>query len=108
MKYLLAFIFFTLNLNAMNCSDYKDFQLFNGHYYSVSINKLTFENAKQIAINNGGTLAIPNSQAENNFIKNLIGGGSIGWIGIYDPNKIQNFCFDSANCLYDSTRFRTV
>ena len=42
------------NLNAMNCSDYKDFQLYNGHYYSTSIDKLDFESAKQIAINNGG------------------------------------------------------
>ena len=52
----------------MNCSDYKEFKLFNGHYYTVSVNKLTFESAKQIAKNNGGYLAIPNSASENNFI----------------------------------------
>lgn len=103
----LFFIFITININAMNCSDYNEFQKFNGHYYSVSIDKLTFENAKQIAINNGGTLAIPNSQEENDFIKTLIGGGSIGWIGIYDPNKLQNYCFGS-NCVYDSSRFKDV
>lgn len=103
----LFFIFITININAMNCSDYNEFQKFNGHYYSVSIDKLTFENAKQIAVNNGGTLAIPNSQEENDFIKTLIGGGSIGWIGIYDPNKLQNYCFGS-NCVYDSSRFKDV
>lgn len=107
MKFIFIFIVFINSLNAMNCSDYKDFKLFNGHYYTVSVNKLTFESAKQIAKNNGGYLAIPNSASENNFIKSLIGGGSIGWIGIEDPNKIQNYCYGS-NCLYDSSRFRDV
>lgn len=107
MKFIFIFIVFINFLNAMNCSDYKDFQLFNGHYYTVSVNKLTFESAKQIAKNNGGYLAIPNSASENNFIKSLIGGGSIGWIGVEDPNKIQNFCYGS-NCFYDSSRFRDV
>jgi conjugal transfer mating pair stabilization protein TraN len=87
--------------------DYKDFQFFNGHYYSISVDKLTFESAKQIAENNGGTLAIPNSQAENDFIKNLIDGGSIAWIGIYDPNNLQNYCYGS-NCAYDASRFKDV
>lgn len=94
-------------LNAMNCSDYKEFQLFNGHYYTISVDKLTFESAKQIAKNNGGYLAIPNSQAENDFIKKLIGGGSVGWIGVEDPNKIQNYCYGS-NCIYDPSRFKDV
>ena len=110
MKYIFKILIISLltyNLNAMNCSNYKDFQLFNSHYYSVSIDKLTFDSAKQIAINNGGTLAIPNNDAENDFIKSLIGGGSIGWIGIHDPNKIQNFCYGGA-CAYDDTRFKTV
>jgi conjugal transfer mating pair stabilization protein TraN len=107
MKLVLIFFILVNYLNAMNCSDYKDFQLFNGHYYSISIDKLTFESAKQIAENNGGTLAIPNSQAENDFIKNLIDGGSIGWIGIYDPNKLQNYCYGT-NCAYDSSRFKDV
>jgi conjugal transfer mating pair stabilization protein TraN len=91
----------------MNCSDYSEFKQFNGHYYSISIDKLTFESANQIAKNNGGTLAIPNSQEENDFIKNLIGGGSIGWIGIYDPNQLQNYCYGT-NCIYDSSRFKDV
>lgn len=107
MKFIFILMIFFNWLNAMNCSDYKDFQLYNGHYYSVSVDRLTFESAKQIAKNNGGYLAIPNSQAENDFIKGLISGGSIGWIGIEDPNKIQNYCFGS-NCVYDSSRFRDV
>jgi conjugal transfer mating pair stabilization protein TraN len=107
MKLVVMFFILVNCLNAMNCSNYKDFQLFNGHYYSVSIDKLTFENAKQIAINNGGTLAIPNSQVENDFIKTLIGGGSTAWIGIYDPNKLQNYCYGT-NCAYDSSRFKDV
>ncbi|MCG3705819.1 conjugal transfer protein TraN [Aliarcobacter butzleri] len=107
MKFIFILMIFLNWLNAMNCSDYKDFQLYNGHYYSVSVDRLTFESAKQIAKNNGGYLAIPNSQAENDFIKGLISGGSIGWIGIEDPNKIQNYCFGS-NCVYDSSRFRDV
>ena len=69
MKFIFIFIVFINSLNAMNCSDYKDFKLFNGHYYTVSVNKLTFESAKQIAKKNGGYLAIPNSASENNFIK---------------------------------------
>lgn len=89
MKFIFILMILFNWLNAMNCSDYKDFQLYNGHYYSVSVDRLTFESAKQIAKNNGGYLAIPNSQAENDFIKGLISGGSIGWIGIEDPNKIQ-------------------
>lgn len=105
--FFLFFLFIVINVNAMNCSDYSEFEQFNGHYYSVSIDKLTFESANQIAKNNGGTLAIPNSQEENDFIKNLIGGGSIGWIGIYDPNKLQNYCFGT-NCIYDSSRFKDV
>lgn len=107
MKLVLIFFILVNYLNAMNCSDYKDFQLFNGHYYSVSIDKLTFDSAKQIAINNGGYLAIPNTQAENDFIKTLIGGGSIAWIGIHDPNKLQNYCYGN-NCTYDSSRFKDV
>jgi conjugal transfer mating pair stabilization protein TraN len=110
MKNILKILIVSLtiyNLNAMNCSDYKDFQLYNGHYYSVSINRLTFESAKQIAINNGGTLAIPNDAAENSFIQSLIGGGTLAWIGIHDPNKIQNFCY-GGTCAYDDKRFRTV
>ena len=107
MKLVLIFFILVNYLNAMNCSDYKDFQLFNGHYYSVSIDKLTFDSAKQIAINNGGYLAIPNTQAENDFIKTLIGGGSIAWIGIHDPNKLQNYCYGT-NCAYDSSRFKDV
>lgn len=107
MKFIFILMILFNWLNAMNCSDYKDFQLYNGHYYSVSVDRLTFESAKQIAKNNGGYLAIPNSQAENDFIKGLVSGGSIGWIGIEDPNKIQNYCFGS-NCVYDSSRFRDV
>lgn len=97
----------TLNLYAMNCSDYKNFQLYNGNYYSISIDKLTFDSAKQIAENNGGTLAIPNNSIENEFIKNVIGGGTLAWIGIHDPNKIQNYCYGGA-CTYDDSRFKTV
>ena len=107
MKLVLIFFILVNYLNAMNCSDYKDFQLYNGHYYSVSIDKLTFEDAKQIAINNGGYVAIPNTQAENDFIKTFIGGGSIAWIGIHDPNKLQNYCYGT-NCAYDASRFKDV
>ena len=107
MKLVLIFFILVNYLNAMNCSDYKDFQLYNGHYYSVSIDKLTFEDAKQIAINNGGYVAIPNTQAENDFIKTLIGGRSIAWIGIHDSNKLQNYCYGT-NCAYDSSRFKDV
>ena len=108
MKYLIVITTLISSLFSMNCSDYKDFQLYNGHYYSISIDKLTFESAKQIAINNGGTLAVPNDAAENTFIKNLLGGGSVAWIGIHDPNKIENYCYTNDNCSYDSTRFKDI
>ena len=43
MKFIFIVMIFINFLNAMNCSDYKEFELYNGHYYSVSINKLTFD-----------------------------------------------------------------
>jgi len=108
MKFIFIFIIFINSLNAMNCSDYQDFKIYKEHYYSVSVHKLTFENAKKIAENNGGFLAIPNDELENDFIKDLMGGGSVAWIGIYDPNKRQNYCYYGTRCFADSTRFRDI
>lgn len=110
MKYFISILLFllTTNIFAMNCSSVADIKQFNGHYYTVTIDKLTFEEAKQIAKNNGGYLAIPNSASENNFIKSVIGGGSSAWIGIYDPNKITNYCYDDVSCAYDDSRFKDI
>ena len=32
---------------------------------------------------------------ENSFIKDMIGANSESWIGVYDPNKSTNYCFDT-------------
>jgi conjugal transfer mating pair stabilization protein TraN len=109
MKYILIFFFSLVSLYGIGCSDFKNFESFNGHYYTVTVNKFEFDEARQIALNNNGYLAIPNNQAENDFIKDLIGGNKSAWIGISDPLFIQNFCYEtSLNCLTDDSRFRDI
>ncbi|WP_187648755.1 conjugal transfer protein TraN [Nitrosophilus labii] len=95
------------NVNAIICSDYGDFKLYNGHYYTITKNKMTFNDAKTFAENSGGYLAIPDNQAENDFIKSLLPNATYGWIGIWDPQLTSNYCYDS-NCAYDDSRFITV
>lgn len=106
----LIFLLLTIKTNsyALICSDYGDFKLFNGHYYTVTTKRVDFNTAKQLAEANGGYLAIPDTAQENTFITSLIKGGQYAWIGIYDPNFTANYCYSGSNCVYDDKRFKTV
>lgn len=96
------------SLFALDCSSTKDILEYNGHYYTVTTDKLTFDVAKQVAENNGGYLAIPNTTTENNFIKGLIG-GSAAWIGVWDPNYSSSYCYEGSGvCSTNPSRFKTV
>ncbi len=63
---------------------------FNGSHYYCSQTGLDWTSAQQNAINNGGHLAVINSQAENDFIKNIIPLSS-AWIGLSDLASEGNF-----------------
>ena len=63
---------------------------FNGSHYYCSLTGLDWTSAQQNAINNGGHLAVINSQAENDFIKNIIPLSS-AWIGLSDLASEGNF-----------------
>lgn len=108
MKYLinkfLPLLFF-IGLNnayAIQCSDYGAFKEYNGHYYAINNEMLSFATAKAIAENNDGYIAIPNNAGENNFLKSLTGGNKSVWLGIRDKNM---------NTIYGSnstSRFTTL
>ncbi|VEJ53267.1 lectin C-type domain-containing protein [Campylobacter insulaenigrae] len=100
---------FSFSQAGIQCTDYNDFKQFNGHYYTVSIKKLTFLDSKALAEKSGGYLAIPNTKDENNFITSLVKGGEYAWIGIYDPDYTSNYCKEgNTGCFYDDSRFKTV
>lgn len=96
-----------LNANPI-CSQFKEFKEFNGHYYALSAKQITFDEALQLGANSGGYIAIPNDNKENDFISSLLKNNEIAWIGIYDKDYTQNFCYENKECLYNSTRFKTV
>ena len=106
---LLTSILFSTSSFAINCGDFGgEFATHNGHYYAITGNKMTFETAKQFATANGGYLAIPNTTAENDFIKGIVGANNEAFLGIYDPSYSQNFCL-TGNCFSTNrTRFKTV
>lgn len=107
-KLLCTSLLFASPLSALDCSSTKDIILYNGHYYTVTTDKLSFDVAKQVAENNGGYLAIPNTTTENGFIKGLIG-GSTAWIGVWDPNYTSSYCQEGSGvCSTDPSRFKTV
>lgn len=105
------FLFIALALTqsyAVICDGYGDFVAYGGHYYTTTQNRLKFTDAKVLAENSGGYLAIPDTQAENDFLKSLIPGGEFSWIGIYDPSYSDSYCYSSAGCSTNDTRFKTV
>lgn len=109
-KIVLSLIVSISSLFAINCGDYGgEFKSYGNHYYAITGNTMDFETAKGFATANGGYLAIPNSSGENSFIKDMIGANSESWIGVYDPNKSTNYCFDTTcTTKYDRSRFQTV
>jgi conjugal transfer mating pair stabilization protein TraN len=81
---------------------------FNGHYYAKTNQRTSYDTIRVSAMNDNGYLAIPNSAAENNFIKSLVGGNTEAWIGVFDPNYARNYCYDNATCFFDDSRFKDV
>ena len=98
----------TTSLNAMNCNDFSDIKAYGGHYYAITTKKMSFDNAKAFAQQNGGYLAFPETSGENSFIASIIPNGRYAWIGVYDPNYTQNHCLENKGCSYDASRFRNV
>ena len=101
-------LFFNTLTFAMVCKDYTEFKQFEGHYYTTTLKKISFEEAKVFAEANKGYLAIPNNARENAFLASLIKRGQYAWIGIHDPNYTQNFCYENGGCAFDTKRFRTI
>ena len=90
------------------CNEFRDFRQYGSHFYTVTIKKMTFDEAKIFAQKSGGYLAIPDNLSENNFIASIIKGGNYAWIGIHDPNFTQNHCLENKGCAYENTRFKTI
>ncbi len=105
-KYILLFFMLIPRLLfALQCEDFATFKEHGGHWYVITSNKMTFPQAKQIAENNGGYLAIPNNASENMFLAKTFG---TAWIGIHDPNFTQSLCIRGTQCSPTAHRFRTV
>ncbi|KAG8226307.1 hypothetical protein J437_LFUL002746 [Ladona fulva] len=75
-----------------------DYELFPGiGYYKFHYNKkVVFAEAQSICANEGGHLAIINSEEESNVIRTIYAkhikqGGPWSYIGFYDRNKAQGF-----------------
>ncbi len=108
MKKLLSIISIVSLTFAMNCSLVKNVKKWGGHYYTITTERLTWQQAKEFAEANGGYLAIPNSSAENSFLQSLIPKPKYAWIGVYDPNYMTNYCYSDTNCAFDDSRFETI
>lgn len=95
-----------VSLLAMQCTDFGEFKQYGTHYYALSGTKFTFAQAKQIAENNGGYIAIPNDAGENNFLATTFG---TAWIGVYDSSLSQlGLCYSGNVCTVNASRFSTV
>lgn len=104
---LLSLLFLSQHINLEACSGIADPVLYNGHYYAITITRMTFDTAKAFAAQEGGYLVIPNNSAENNFLNSMVGGGSEAWIGVYDKDFSTNYCSGS-DCVANSSRFETI
>lgn len=107
-KKLLIFFMATLYVLAIDCSSVKSIKAYNGHYYGITTSIYTYDAARKYASDGGGYLAIPNDATENNYLKELAGGGNGAWLGIYDSSFSTNYCFDKSNCTLTPNRFVTV
>lgn len=104
----IVFLLIVSILNASStCPDVKDLKQYNGHYYGITANKMTFDEAKIFAESKGGYLAIPNSAAENKFLNEILGGRNGGWLGIYDPSKNANYSY-SRGQIKNPSRFKDI
>jgi len=108
-KILLLLISLSLLFSNQKCSKIRTVKKFKDHYYAVSVKKMTFEEAKKFAEANRGYLAIPNDEEENNFLKTLIPKSKLAWIGIHNPEYLDNYCYEGIDgCRYDDYRFRDI
>ena len=64
-------------------SNFGTFMDYNGHRYFKSNGTVTWKQAKAISDSLKGYLAIPNTAAENTFLRTLTG-GSLTWMGVTD------------------------
>jgi conjugal transfer mating pair stabilization protein TraN len=98
---LLLITFSVLSFGACSFPIYS----FGSGNYTIINKKYTFDEARTIAKQYGGYIAIPDNADENAwFIKQ---GWAGYWIGIHDPTKASNYCY-SDNCLKSAARFRTI
>ncbi len=63
---------------------------YNGSQYYCSLSGASWPTAQQTCVNNGGHLAVINSEGENNFLANIIPLAS-AWIGCSDIGSEGNF-----------------
>lgn len=104
---LIFFGLVTLINASSKCPDIQDLKQHNGHYYGITTNTMTFDEAKKFAESKGGYIAIPNNAAENTFLKSILGGRKGGWIGVYDPSYSSNYSY-SVGQKKNSSRFRDI
>jgi hypothetical protein len=64
----------------------KDAMLFNGHYYKVFRDEVTWHEAKRRCEAMGGYLVCITSQMENNFVSQL-GNRAVLWLGASDEER---------------------
>ena len=90
-----------------DCAAYSDTVVFGEHYYMQTKAVYTWEEGAELAAGLGGYLVIPDTADENRFL--LTNGWVNSWIGIYDPEMSQDWCYpDTGTCPVRSDRFRTV
>ena len=95
----LSLILSSSNLFAVSsCSFADDILTHNGHYYGITGNTMEYDEAQAFAEQYGGYLAVPDTNAENTFLKELTGGGDGAWIGVKDFSMSSNYCFTSNSC----------
>ncbi|QKF59201.1 conjugal transfer protein TraN [Aliarcobacter lanthieri] len=104
---LIFFGLVTLINASSKCPDIQDLKQHNGHYYGITTNTMTFDEAKKFAESKGGYIAIPNNAAENTFLKSILGGRKGGWIGVYDPSYSASYSY-SVGQKKNSSRFRDI
>uniref|UniRef100_A0A8C2SQ91 C-type lectin domain-containing protein n=1 Tax=Coturnix japonica TaxID=93934 RepID=A0A8C2SQ91_COTJA len=59
-------------------------KVFEGSCYSFSVEKMNWEDAKEVCEDQGAHLVIVNSDQEQGFLKNNINGSNTYWLGLTD------------------------
>jgi len=126
-SYVLAVLILTLSgfvslVNAAapcNETDFTGFYKQGTKTVAITKNAMTWDQAQSLAQANGGNLvSILDGDFNDSVIRELsssfssvqgMGGESgLAWIGLYDPNKIPNYCQGGINCKTDDSRFEWV